>query len=107
MIAELLLAQEFGRAQRLLRKNAEEAFDLVEPGCAGGGKVEDEARVPLEPCADFWGFVRGVIVHDQMDHQFGGHLLIDALEELDELLMPVLAMALGDDFAGGHIERRE
>ncbi len=33
--------------------------------------------------------------------------LVDLLQELEELLMPVLAIAAADHFARGHIERGE
>ncbi len=65
MIAELLLAQELGCAQRLLRKDAEEAFDLVEPRCARRRVVEVDARVLLEPRDNLGRTVgRRIVEHD-------------------------------------------
>ena len=45
-----------------------------------------------------------VVVHDDVDVARGGQLLLKALEELEEFLMPMPTMTLADDLAGGHIQ---
>ena len=57
--------------QATLGQLCEEALDRVEPRTGRWREVECEARVPVEPCADFGVFVGGVIVEDHMHRPFG------------------------------------
>ena len=57
-----------------------------------------------EPFLDLVLFVRCVIVEDHVDGLVLGHLALDAVEEADELLMPVPLHVLGDDRSVEHVE---
>jgi hypothetical protein len=46
-------------------------------------------------------------VADQVQVQVGGCVLVDGLEEPEELLMPMAALVLADDLAGGDVEGGE
>ncbi|MBZ5727994.1 MAG: transposase [Acidobacteriia bacterium] len=48
--------------------------------------------------------MRTVVVHHQMNVQIFGHLLFDAFQKLEELLVAVASVACADDLAGGHIQ---
>ena len=90
-----------------LGQQRKKAFNLVEPGRRGGREVHMPARALQEPIADQLGFVRAVVVHDNVDVEIGGHVALDLLEEFTELLCPVPPHARADDGSGFHIERRE
>src|SRR5665811_901601 len=64
-----------------------------------------KARVSGEPSAYRRGFVRAVIVHDQMDVQFGGSLVFQGSQKLQKLRASVAPMKLADDCAGGNVQR--
>jgi hypothetical protein len=59
--------------------------------------VDKEAGVFQEPLVDRRGFVSRVVVQDQVQVQVLRHGGVDELEELQELLVPVAAVVLGDD----------
>lgn len=69
------------RALDLLEKR-EEALRLVEPCRTGRGQVHVPARPFYEPSLDQRHLVRGVIVHDEVNVEFGRN----ACFALDELL---------------------
>ena len=60
-----------------------------------------------EPALDLRVLVRGVVVEDRVDHLAGRHRALDGVEELDELLMPVVRHAAADDLAVEHVEGGE
>ena len=60
-----------------------------------------------QPVLDFRGLVRAVVVADQVDVQAARDVLVDPLEELQELLVPVAAVQLADHGAVGDIEGGE
>ena len=100
-------APETTSANRLLGDEPEPTFDLIEPGRVGGSVVDLEARSLCQPESYLGMLVGGVVVYDQMNIKSLRHGLIDALEELKELLMPMTCLALGQDSAGGDVERGE
>ena len=65
---------------------AEPALDEVEPAAVGRGEVQDEPRVAFEPAFDRRGLVGGVVVHDHVHGQVGGHDTVNLGEEAAELL---------------------
>ena len=66
---------------------AEETFDLIDPGGRCGREVEVEAGVALEPSLDLGVLVRCVVVDDEMQiEQFGG-VAVDGAQEAQEFLM--------------------
>jgi len=49
--------------------------------------------------------MRAVVIHDDMHVARRRQLRVEALEEFQELLVPVSPMTLPDDFAGRHVQR--
>jgi hypothetical protein len=45
----------------------EETLDGVEPGKRGGREVEDETRMAIEPGANVWMLVGGIVVENDVD----------------------------------------
>ena len=80
-------------------------FHLIEPRGTGGRKMQVVTRMFLEPGSYFGGFVRCVIVHDQVNVQRGRHLAVNAIQEAQKFLMPMAPMALADDLAGSDVQR--
>ena len=69
--------------------------------------MEDPARMPGQPSPHLGVLVGGIVVEDDVDHLAGRHGALDAIEEADELLMPVPLHASADDRAVEHVERCE
>jgi hypothetical protein len=61
-------------------------------------------RPPSEPRLNLWGFVGGIVIHDDMDIEFFGDLSIDLFEEVQELGRPVTLVAFADDEPRGDID---
>src|SRR5213079_2794100 len=57
-----------------------------------------------EPRLNLWGFVGGIVIHDDMDIEPFGDLSIDLFEEVQELGRPVTLVAFADDEPRGDIE---
>lgn len=100
-------APEATSADRLLGYESEPTLHLIEPGRAGGSVVDLEAGPLCQPKPYFCMLAGGVIVDDQMNIEFFRYGVIDALEELKELLMAMTCLALRQDSAGGDVERGE
>jgi len=100
-------APEATSADRLLGDESEPTLDLIEPGRVGGSVVDLEAGTFCQPESHLGMLMSGVVVDDQMNIEFFWYGVIDALEELKELLMPMTCLALGQDSAGGDVERGE
>jgi len=96
---EFLHVVKRATTQALLGEVSEPAFDQIEPGTGRGGKVQVKTRMATQPTLDAGVLVGSVVVHDQVHVQFARRLLVDALQEADELLMPVLRHAVADDRA--------
>src|SRR3954447_2023803 len=90
------------RSPRLVR--AAKKPSGVQPGSAGLGEVEGDARVPGQPGDHLRVLVSGVVVEDHV-HGFGGRNgLLNSVEEADELLMAMALHAATDDAALQHVE---
>ncbi len=100
---------EGSAANAFLGNLREEPFHLIQPRATRRDEVQVIFRMPLEPTLYPRRFVRAVIVHDQMDFHpvFLGHGGVDQVEELDELLLTMPAVALADDLPCGHVQGRE
>ena len=85
----------------------EEVLDGVEPGSRGWGEVEYPAWMSVEPGADLWVFVGGVVVEDGVNDLADGNFALDGVEEADELLMGVLLHAAAEDRAVEDVEGGE
>src|SRR5271157_3008135 len=71
------------------------------------GVVHVEARPLRKPSAHLGMLVGGVIVHDQVDIQFGGNTGLQAAQERQELLMTMAGLALGKDSTRSNIQGSE
>lgn len=60
----------------------EPAFHQIEPGTGSRREMQVKARMARKPGAHRRGFVRAVVVHDQMDRQVWGHIMLDGAQEL-------------------------
>src|SRR5258708_38049276 len=69
--------------------------------------MQVEARMHLEPALYCRGLVSGTVVDDQMQVEIGGGLLIDLLEKVEKLSMPMTRHASSDDLAVQHVQRCE
>ena len=76
---QLLQAAKDAAAQSFGGEVAEEAFHHVQPGSAGGGEVQMEARMLGQPRFDLGMLVRGIVIQDQMQFALWRRLLIDEL----------------------------
>src|SRR5437879_11474314 len=88
-------------------QSREPPFDQVDPRGAGGGEVDMKARPLRQPAFDRRGFVRAVVIHDQMHVEIRGHVGGDGVEKYAELPSAMAAMTLPDDLAAGYVERRK
>lgn len=86
--------------------DGEEDLDHVEPGGAGGGEVDVDARVGLRPGAHLGGLVGCVVVHHQVQLVVGvgAH---DLAQEDEQLGTAVAGLAGGCDAAGGDLQGGE
>ena len=66
-----------------------------------------EARPLRQPGAHLGMLVGGVIIHHQVDIQFGGNTGLQAAQEGQELLMAMAGLALGKDGTRGNVECSE
>ena len=94
-------------AQLLFGEQREPALDQVEPGAAGRGEVQMEARMAQQPALDGRGLVGAVIIEDQVQLQFTRHRGVDGFKEAAKLDRAVTAMELADHGAGLGVERGE
>ena len=90
-----------------LGEEREEAFGLIEPGGRGRRVMHVPARPLQEPVADQLGLMGSVIVHDDVNVEIGGHVVLDLVEELSKLLGAMPTHAGAHDRAGLHVERGE
>lgn len=86
--------------------DGEEDLDHVEPGGAGGGEVDVDARVGLQPGAHLEGLVGCVVVHHQVQLVVGVGAR-DLAQEDEQLGTAVTGLAGGCDAAGGDLQGGE
>jgi hypothetical protein len=106
-ILEVLEGTEDATLEAPLGQEREQTFDRVEPGGRSRGEVEDKTRVVREPFQHLGMLVRGVVVDNGVDGEFGRRPGIDNVEEADELLMAMAFHALADDLAFEDVESGE
>lgn len=94
-------------ANTLVCDFGEEPFYSVEPRRTGRREVHVVTRSFLEPRFYQWMFVRRVIIHNEMYVKLRRHAALDAVEELQELSMPVAWEALFNDVTRKRIKRRK
>src|SRR5690606_9229714 len=105
-VLELADGIEAAAPDGLAGDEGEPALDEVQPGGAGGRKVDVEPGMGGEPVLDGGMLVRAVVVADQMDlpTRVGAP---DRFEEGDELDVRVTRVATTVDSARRHLERGE
>jgi len=81
---QFLHAMERAATQALLGQVAKPTFDQVEPGTGRGREVQVQARMNAQPVLDIRMLMGGVVIHDQVQVQAAGCLLVDALQEANE-----------------------
>ena len=84
----------------------EEVLDMIPPRRIGRREVDDVAGMPQQPAFHAGRFVSPVVVHDEVNAHavLLGNGLFDGVQELDELLLSMLAEALADDLTCGNIQ---
>lgn len=87
-----------------LGDDAKPARYLVQPGGVSRREVDMEARAFGEPGADPVVFVRGIVVHDQVNVQIFRHIAFDVAKKGQEFLMSMFGFALADHCAVGDIQ---
>src|SRR2546426_11969960 len=87
-----------------LGQHSEPALHQVDPGGPSRREVEMKARMLSQPAANPRGFVRAVVVQDEVGLKGGGHRHLDLIQELAELNGPMATMALPQDGAALHIQ---
>src|SRR5271157_800729 len=87
-------------ANPFFRQQGEPSLDQVQPRGAGRSEVRVEAGMAGQPTLNRWGLVRAVVVQNQMHLQFRGHVGLEGLQKSLDLLGPMAAMALPNDFSG-------
>ena len=86
---------------------AEPPLHHVHPRTRSRDEVQMEAWMSSEPGFHARVLVGRVVVHDDMQIEFGGGLQIDLAEEANELLMPMARHALANHLAIEHAESRK
>src|SRR5258708_13904880 len=71
-------ASEHAPPDRLLIQVAEPTFDQVQPTGTRGDKVEHEARMTLQPVPHILVLMRSIVIHDEMERDFTGELLVQS-----------------------------
>ena len=74
---------------------------------AGRGEVEREARMGRQPGPHGRMFMRAVVVQNEVEVEARGERAVELAKKLQELLMPMPAVALADDLPGQHVQRGE
>ena len=85
-------------ADLVIREQAKEALDLIDPGCRGGREVDVPTRPFSEPVANELGLVGSGIINDEMNIEIVRDIGLNGVEKLAKLLRPMAAEAPGDDF---------
>ena len=83
---------------------AKPALDLIEPGGVSRCVVNVEAWSAREPDFDLGVFVGAIVVNDQMNIQMCGYARFDMTQEAQELLVPMVRLALTHDLPVGYAQ---
>jgi hypothetical protein len=85
----------------------EPALDQIEPGSRGESEVQVKTRTFGKAAADPLGFMRTVVVQDEVRVEFCGHVAFDAIEESAELTGTMPMMRLAPHVTAGDVESGE
>ncbi len=83
------------------------SFDLIDPGRRRGREVHVVVRPPRQPRFDYGGFMRGVIVHDDVNVDVMRDAGIDLLKKVQKFCRPMPLVAFTDHETGSDVECRE
>src|ERR1700736_909562 len=100
-----LYAAEHATSNSLVGEFGKPSLHQVDPGTVGRGEVDMKSWAFRKPLADHGGFVRSVVIQDDMDIQSGGHVRLDHIEELAKFRGAMAALQLGDHAAGLQFQR--
>src|SRR5439155_27348697 len=89
----------------LLGQRGEPAFHQVEPRRTGGREVHMKSGMPSEPPPNLRGFMRAVVVQNQMDVEVGRHRVVNRVEKAQELSTAMSAMTFPNDAPGRNVQR--
>lgn len=84
----------------LISQLGKPAFHQVDPRTIGGREVRMEARALSKPLPNQGGFVRSVVVRDDVNVHFGRCLRFNPVQEPAELGGTMAPMKLAEDAAG-------
>src|SRR5215831_5487021 len=80
-------------------------FHKVDPGAISRREMEMEARPFGKPFPDGRGFMRAVVVENDVDVEFCGHVHLDGVQKPAEFLRTMATMQLSDNAATLQVER--
>src|SRR5271166_2753711 len=95
--------REHAATDAITSDQAEEAFDLVEPGRRGGREMHVETGMLGQPSLDRRVFMGRVVIRDQMQVEAFGCAAVDEPQELKPFLVTMALHAFADHFACGDI----
>jgi len=85
----------------------EPSLDQVDPGTVGGCEVKMEPWTLGEPFPDEGGFVPAIVVHNDMNVESGGHVILDQVEEAAKLHGTMTVAQLADHPTGLQVQCRK
>ncbi len=94
---ELLDAGERASADGLVGDQCKEALDLIQPRAVSRDEVHVPAWPTRQPGLDLRMIVGGVVVHDAVGAQFGGHRRVDLAQERGTLALIFPRVDLDND----------
>jgi hypothetical protein len=98
-LAQLLWRRETHAPERLLAQDAEPTFHLIQPRGIGGGEMQVDFGMALQPPIVFGLVSVQVVQHDvHLAIRVGGH---DLIHEVQKFPPPSPVVVPGNDLAGG------
>ena len=96
---------EASASNGLCSDTSKEALDHVEPGTASGSEMKMKAGMTQQPAMDFWGFMGGIVVNDEVKLAFPiiGERGVDTFQEGQEFPVAVTLVAPTQNSSGGRI----
>ena len=106
-LRQLCHAAEGSPTDALASDLGKPALHQVQPGSPGGGEVQVIAGMSCEPGLYLEMGMGAVVVEDHMNVPAPGRGPLDALQELQELDVPLARQASTDDGSLQHVERNK
>jgi hypothetical protein len=100
-------ASERASPNRTLRDDVEPDLDLIEPRRIRWREMDVKARVGCEPSSNAGVLVGRVVVDNEMNVQLLRDRRVDVAQELEELLVSMTLLALGQHATRGDVEGGE